>query len=820
MNPNFPTIYTAISLLMALIDLWYAWKSFRHPGPLGRTLGVCALTAASINMTYLVTVHSTSYQMVSVFSSIYFALIDVLLLYVLHFTALFTEMRYKKICKKILTGLRLYAAADCVILFWNIFQEIAIHYVDSGYSFARYTYEMFFLYEAHLVFSYVIVFLILYLLITRLFRAPTEYQNPYWLFALAIFTVVAFNAVYLFKDGISVLNRLDVSILGYSVGLYLMYQAAFNYREKNMPRFLSAAIFSRLDQGIILFDYENKLILHNARAVEMLGSTFFLDRMPREEFLRKCGMEEQAGAFSLQMPRELTRRMDYQPMRNQQGEIIGHLYVLIEDVRSTDPLTGFLRWEYFRALAEQKHIRYEPPTTVVLFDLLQLDRTNRLAGRGIGEKRIANLSRAIRRIMPEDAVLIRGFEATLFAIVPGMEEKDLLPLAEQVLRESQEQAIYGMSTLHESTGGNEYVREGVRVASRSLQKKKLLNVDSAHAQNLSTLVQALKESDSDTEAHVKRTQRMGDELGRRIGLSDSDLSSLQLLCLLHDIGKIGIPLEILNKPGQLNDAEWDVMRTHPRKGYQIAMSADELSDIADMILHHHERWDGKGYPDGLAGEDIPVLSRIIAIVDAYDAMVNNRVYRKALSPAQAREEIRRCAGTQFDPQMAEVFLNMLEENPALGEGDWTGEEEPKGLDAVMSQAVLEARGSTTVVIYTRYLLDEKDDLIETDGEFEKMTGYSQEMVRSMHLNQIDLIPTEERAMYLMMLQEQQGRSNLVYLEHDLLPAKGPAFRVYCMGKRYFDSAARAYRSEIIVIRKQKTSAVSEKAEEDADLNPG
>ena len=193
--------------------------------------------------------------------------------------------------------------------------------------------------------------------------------------------------------------------------------------------------------------------------------------------------------------------------------------------------------------------------------------------------------------------------------------------------------------------------------------KKLLSSKSVHSQTLTSLVRALQESDSDTEAHVRRTQKMGVELGRRVGLSDEQIADLRLLCLLHDIGKIGIPLEILNKPGKLTEEEFAVLRTHVEKGYQIAMSSDELKSIARMILCHHERWDGKGYPEGLSGNSIPVLSRVIAIVDAYDAMVNNRSYRKGLDPETAQEEMRRGAGVQFDPYLTGEFLSMLEENP-------------------------------------------------------------------------------------------------------------------------------------------------------------
>ena len=136
------------------------------------------------------------------------------------------------------------------------------------------------------------------------------------------------------------------------------------------------------------------------------------------------------------------------------------------------------------------------------------------------------------------------------------------------------------------------------------------------------------------------------------------LNDLKLLALLHDTGKLGIPDEILLKPGSLNAQEWEVMKTHSEKGYHIASSIPEIISIAQAILHHHEHWDGKGYPYGLHGEDIPLLSRMISIVDAFDVMTHDRPYHHAITPDEALEEIRSCAGSQFDPELAEVFIKM------------------------------------------------------------------------------------------------------------------------------------------------------------------
>lgn len=149
-------------------------------------------------------------------------------------------------------------------------------------------------------------------------------------------------------------------------------------------------------------------------------------------------------------------------------------------------------------------------------------------------------------------------------------------------------------------------------------------------------------------------------IGEKIGLSQNNMDQLHLFSMLHDIGKIAIDDRILNKPGKLTSEEWMEMKKHPEIGYRIAMSTIELKSSAEFILTHHERWDGKGYPQGLSGEEIPLLSRILGIADAYDAMTEDRVYRKAMAHEEAVAEIIKNKGTQFDPQLAQLFADLIQ----------------------------------------------------------------------------------------------------------------------------------------------------------------
>jgi diguanylate cyclase (GGDEF)-like protein len=167
--------------------------------------------------------------------------------------------------------------------------------------------------------------------------------------------------------------------------------------------------------------------------------------------------------------------------------------------------------------------------------------------------------------------------------------------------------------------------------------------------------------DRDTQAHANRMIQLAEATMRALGQPEDEVVLLRLAAQLHDIGKIGIPEAILHKPGPLTEDEWDVMRNHPRIGQQILTEArGQFGLVSHIVVAHHERWDGKGYPYGLAQEEIPLGARILSVIDAYDAMTSSRPYRKALPVAEAREELLRCAGTQFDPQVVNAFLQVLQ----------------------------------------------------------------------------------------------------------------------------------------------------------------
>lgn len=190
----------------------------------------------------------------------------------------------------------------------------------------------------------------------------------------------------------------------------------------------------------------------------------------------------------------------------------------------------------------------------------------------------------------------------------------------------------------------------------------LEDLESSYRITLKALVQALETRDFETHGHSERVVTFSLRLGYELGLNKEALRNLELGALLHDIGKIGVPDAILRKPAPLNEDEWYKMRLHPIHGQRILRNIPFLEGAAQIVAQHHEKWDGTGYPLGLRGKEIEIGARIFAVVDAFDAMISNRVYRRGRSYEDALAELEKFAGTQFDPEIVEAFKNVPRED--------------------------------------------------------------------------------------------------------------------------------------------------------------
>jgi putative two-component system response regulator len=228
------------------------------------------------------------------------------------------------------------------------------------------------------------------------------------------------------------------------------------------------------------------------------------------------------------------------------------------------------------------------------------------------------------------------------------------------------------------------IRSGIRM------RKAILGMESAHAV-VAALANAVEAKDAMTERHCQRLATMSGMLARAAEIDPDDQEAIIYGALLHDIGKIGIPEAILQKPGPLTDEEWEVVRRHPEIGEQICRPLSLSERYTPIIRHHHEHWDGTGYPNHLMGTAIPLGSRIVALADAFDAMTQDRPYRLAMSVDAALEQLRSGSGRQFDPELASLFIGIIEAETATGEPPWIAADTASSLRLLESLEHLPAR---------------------------------------------------------------------------------------------------------------------------------
>lgn len=329
-----------------------------------------------------------------------------------------------------------------------------------------------------------------------------------------------------------------------------------------------------------------------------------------------------------------------------------------------DKLTGLFNRGYYEFNIERIINQGNYPISIIIGDVNGLKITNDTFGYAAGDKLLQEAAKLLKESCPEEAIICRWGGDEFIVIIQNCDEQTVDGIVQKVkdsIAKNEENLVsisLGYTTKYSS---DEDIDVLVRQAEEFMYHNKLLENKSLRNNTLSVLNRTLLEKSHETEKHAERIFHICEKIGNKLNLSSILINRLSLLAKLHDIGKIGIPDDILNKPGKLNESEWEIMKTHTQIGYRIATSVPDIQHVAYDILCHHERYDGAGYPNGLKGEEIPLLARILSIVDAFDVMTNNRPYKKAFSVEMAVEELKICSSTQFDPELVNIFLEVINE---------------------------------------------------------------------------------------------------------------------------------------------------------------
>ena len=347
---------------------------------------------------------------------------------------------------------------------------------------------------------------------------------------------------------------------------------------------------------------------------------------------------------------------DYTEKKKQQEQILYLSY--------HDQLTGLYNRRFFEESAIKLDTEKMLPLSIVMVDVNGLKLTNDAFGHLVGDELLKTVARILQLNCRQDDVLCRVGGDEFVFLLPRTNAKEAEAMSKRIHKMVSKQqfanVLISISIGWETKTNYQEDLQGVWTkAEEHMYRKKLTESQSMRNKTIQVILKTLNEKSERERIHSENVSYLAQQFGLSLQLERTVVNELEIAGLMHDIGKIAIKESILNKTGTLDELEYLEIKKHPESSYQILKSVDAYSALAEHVLSHHERWDGQGYPRGLRAEEISLPARIIAIADAYEAMISNRTYRQGLSQKQAIQELQDHAGTQFDPNLIKIFLDKV-----------------------------------------------------------------------------------------------------------------------------------------------------------------
>ena len=361
------------------------------------------------------------------------------------------------------------------------------------------------------------------------------------------------------------------------------------------------------------------------------------------------------------------------PIKDRKGKITGVVIVFrdytekrekqreVEYLSFHDHLTGLYNRRYLEDAISRLDTRRNLPFTVVVCDVNGLKLTNDAYGHDAGDQLLKTVAKLLKNECREDDIIARTGGDEFVILLPQTNEDAAEAVVERIRKETAkfvlDSVIVSLALGYAvKTDMKEEILDIQKEADNRMYKDKLKHGKQMRSQTIATVLKHINQKYDREQIHTERVSQYCEAMGRVMGFSEEEVKEIKVLGELHDIGKINVSPEILNKGKKLTREEWEKVKIHSVTGYNILKGVEEYSHLAEIVLHHHERFDGKGYPEGLKGSEIPLYSRILAVVDAYEAMTANRSYQQSKVKEDAIRELEWCAGAQFDPDIVKVFI--------------------------------------------------------------------------------------------------------------------------------------------------------------------
>jgi len=457
-------------------------------------------------------------------------------------------------------------------------------------------------------------------------------------------------------------------------------------------RELFKSILISITEGIIATDLEGKAMVINETAGGITGQkkedvldsnvfeVFSIRDTERDYILKrissgKC-IRDQNYMLKSKIGIDIPVVYNISPVKDSSGEIYG-MVISFKDITEKinkdkeldyityhDSLTGVYNRTFFKEETKNIDLEENLPISVIMGDVNGLKLTNDAFGHLIGDKLLMSAANIMTRVCRDNDRVVRWGGDEFIILLPKTKEEDVQKITERIkeecLKEKIEMINISISLGYDTKNTNDYdLEKSITNAEEMMYKIKMLESKSVKSRILKLITNTLYEKSERDDLHSKSVSKICKLIGKGMGMSKEKISELEILGDIHDIGKVGISQNILNKVGQLNSEEWEEIRKHPQIGYYIVSSSSDIAFLGESVLTHQERYDGLGYPKGLKGDEITLMARILSIADAYDAMVSYRPYRKTKTRDEAIEELREYSGTQFDPKIVEIFISKV-----------------------------------------------------------------------------------------------------------------------------------------------------------------
>ena len=456
-------------------------------------------------------------------------------------------------------------------------------------------------------------------------------------------------------------------------------------RFRNLTEMLPGIVFES--------DIEGNITFINKKGIEMLGYT--AEELKKKTIWHLLNIPGN-GNSKINAQKLLLKEMKYpqeyylirkdqsllpveihsSSIRNYKGELIGFHAILLditprkeyEDkikyLSFHDKLTGLYNRAYFEEELHRLNHSRNLPISIIIGDVNNLKIINDTFGHQHGDQLLFKISTVLRSCFRKSDIISRWGGDEFSVILPHTSREKGIDIINRIKKVCQKKSTLTLPlSISIGIATKEHISENInavlREAESEMYRYKIIDRQTTESVMIASLEQALQQKKYETAEYRRSFIECAIEFGKFLKLGKKEINGLKLLATICDIGKITVSEEIILKKGWLSKEEWEEIRKHPEIGYRIARSTPELINIADAILYHHEFWDGQGYPHKLKGKDIPLLSRVIHIVNAYQAMTHERPYRQAMKKEDAIKELKRGQGSQFDPELTEKFISMV-----------------------------------------------------------------------------------------------------------------------------------------------------------------